>query len=156
VGIASLLIMPRSTYATMNQIKPHQLWIGNAGDCRAVSRILDKDIRAVVQLAAEESPVQLTRELISCRFPLLDGTDNDANLIDLAIGCVANLVERGIPTLVCCGAGMSRSPAIVAAALAKISHAELGESLEAVTKVHPADVSPGFWKEVCDARRSTL
>jgi hypothetical protein len=44
-------------------------------------------------------PVQLTRELISCRFPLLDGTGN--HLVDLAIRCVANLVERGIPTLVC-------------------------------------------------------
>jgi len=135
----------------MNQIKPHQLWIGNAGDCRAISRILDKDIRAVVQLAAEESPVQLTRELISCRFPLLDGTENDADLLDLAIGCVAILVERGIPTLVCCGAGMSRSPAIVAAALSRVNRSDLGKSLEAVIEVHPADVSPGFWKEVCDA-----
>jgi protein-tyrosine phosphatase len=140
----------------MNQITPHQLWIGNAGDCRAISRILDKDIRAVVQLAAEESPVQFTRELISCRFPLLDGTGNDDHLVDLAIGCVANLVERGIPTLVCCGAGMSRSPAIVAAALARINRSDLSKSLEAVMKVHPADVSPGFWNEVCDARGPTL
>ena len=138
----------------MNQIKPHQLWIGNAGDCRAISRILGNDIRAVVQLAAEESPVQLTRELISCRFPLLDGTENDADLIDLAIRCVANLVERGIPTLVCCGAGMSRSPAIVAAALSRVNHSDLGKSLEAVIKVHPADVSPGFWKEVCNSVNS--
>jgi len=138
----------------MNQIKPHQLWIGNAGDCRAISRILGNDIRAIVQLAAEEQPAVFPRELISCRFPLLDGTGNDADLIDLAARCVANLVERGVATLVCCGAGMSRSPAIVAAALSRINRSDLGKSLEAVIKVHPADVSLGFWKEVREVSNS--
>jgi protein-tyrosine phosphatase len=121
----------------MNQIKPHQLWIGNAGDCRAIGGILDMDLRAVVQLAAEESLVHLPRDLVSCRFPLLDGTGNDADLMDLAVRCVANFVERRIPTLVCCGAGMSRSPAVVAAALSRVYHSSLKESLETVIEVTP-------------------
>jgi hypothetical protein len=50
---------------------------------------------------------------------------------------------------------MSRSPAIVAAALARINRTDLGKSLQAVIKAHPTDVSPGFWKEVGDVRKSS-
>jgi protein-tyrosine phosphatase len=137
----------------MNQLKPHQLWIGHAGDARSFSDILDQGILAVVQVAAEEPSVQLPRELISFRFPLLDGTENDANLLDLTILSVANLIKRGIPTLVCCGAGMSRSPAVVAAGISIVTECPLDDSLKAVIEAHPADVSPGFWKDVC--RRAT-
>ena len=132
----------------MNQIRPHQLWIGHAGDGRSFSDVLEKGVRAVVQLAAEEPQLQLPRELISCRFPLLDGTGNDIELLDLAIHIVANFIERGIPTLVCCGAGMSRAPATVAAALSIVNQCGLEDSLRVVTASHPADVSPGLWEEV--------
>ena len=53
-----------------------------------------------------------------------------------------------IPTLVCCGAGMSRSPAIVAAALALVERAPFEDCLRRVARHHPSDVSPGLWSEV--------
>jgi hypothetical protein len=127
----------------MDKIKPYNvynLWVGHAGDCRAFRELLDKGIRAIVQLAIEEPPVEPPRELIYYRFPLLDGDGNDA--------AVAALIRRGIPTLVCCGAGMSRSPAIAAAALSVIEQIEPDECLRRVAEYLRADVSPGLWAQV--------
>ena len=135
----------------MDKIKPYSLyslWVGHAGDCRAFRELLDKGIRAIVQLAIEEPPVEPPRELIYCRFPLVDGEDNDADLLSLAIGSVAALIRRGIPTLVCCGAGMSRSPAIAAAAISMVEQVEPDECLRRVAEHLRADVSPGLWAQV--------
>ena len=104
----------------MNQIKPHPIWIGHAGDGRAFRAIFDAGIRAIVQLAVEEPPIQPPRELIYQRYPLLDGEGNDRAVLRLAIEAVAGLMEAVVPTLVCCGAGMSRSPGIAAAALSAV------------------------------------
>src|SRR4051812_35595809 len=101
----------------MNQIPPHALWTGHAGDGRDYPRLFELGIRAVIQIAAEEPPLQPPRELIYLRFPLRDGADNPDDLVSLAVAALASLVRHRVPTLVCCGAGMSRSPAVAAAAL---------------------------------------
>lgn len=132
----------------MRPIPPHALWIGHAGDGRDFRHILDAGIEAVVQLAEEEPPLQLPRELLYCRFPLIDGPGNEPKVLDLAITTVANLLERKVPTLLCCGAGMGRSPVIAAAALAQVYQEEPDECLKQVAEHHPADVLPGLWKEV--------
>lgn len=132
----------------MRQIHPHQLWIGHAGDGRSTRALLDAGICAIVQLALEEPAISVAHEFTYCRFPLLDGTGNNLTLITLAIQTVAELARDQIPTLVCCGGGMSRSPAIVAAALAILNHADLDDCLTIVTDCGSADVSPAFWQEV--------
>ncbi len=132
----------------MKQVIPYPVWLGHAGDGRAFREILDVGIRAIVQLAAEETPLQPPRDLVFLRLPLLDGTGNDPGILGLAIRSVAALIQKRIPTLVCCSAGMSRSPAIVAAALALVQQAGLDECLETVTAGRPVDVSSGLWAEV--------
>ena len=132
----------------MRQILPHYLWLGHAGDGRDFRRILDTGIQAMVQLAAEEPALVSPRDLICCRFPLVDGPGNDMKMLQLAIGMVANLLEKKIPTLVFCGAGLSRSPAILAAAMALIFKQSPDECLKQVAEHFPADVAPGFWEEV--------
>lgn len=132
----------------MNRILPYSVWIGHGGEGHDFSRILDAGIEAVVELAAEEPSFPGRRDLIACRFPLLDGTGNRPELLDLAVRTVARLIEAGVPTLVCCGGGMSRSPAIVAAALALVRHERPAECLKQVVSHHPGDVSPGLWKEI--------
>jgi hypothetical protein len=119
-----------------------------ASDGRNLQEVLDTGIRAIVQLAMEEPPLQPPRDLIFCRFPLLDGTGNDPVLLKLAIHAVATLQTNRIPTLVCCAGGMSRSPAIAAAALSAVEKKPLEECLEIVTEFYPADVLPGLWEEV--------
>ena len=134
----------------MNQIVPYQLWIGHAGDGRAFQTLFDKGITALVQLAVEEPSLESPRELVYLRFPLIDGGGNDSAVLRLAIDSVARLVRQNMPTLVCCGAGMSRSPAIAAAALSIVESVDVEICLERVLEMHPADLSTALWKEVCE------
>lgn len=135
----------------MRQIPPYALWLGNAGDGRQLKAVLDAGVKAVVQLAAEESPLPLPRDLILCRFPIVDGPGNDRKMLNLAISALANLIERRVPTLVCCGAGLSRSPAITAAALALVYQQPADDCLKKITEDVPADVAPALWLEVRDS-----
>ena len=135
----------------MNQVESCLLWIGHAADGRDWPGLFDRGIRAIVQLAIEEPPIQPPRELILYRFPLVDGEGNDPALVRLAIEGVAALIRARLPALVCCGGGMSRSPAIVAAAISSVEGMDGHESLKAVTASHPSDVSPGLWDEICRA-----
>jgi protein-tyrosine phosphatase len=132
----------------MNQIKPHPLWVGHTGEGRDFREIFDAGIEAVVQVAAEEPPPQPPREVICCHFPLVDGPGNRAALLSLAIQTVATLVKIRLPTLVICSAGVSRSPAIAAVALALAHREPVEDWLARVVRCHPSDVSPGFWIEV--------
>ncbi|MFO0924334.1 MAG: hypothetical protein U0905_17805 [Pirellulales bacterium] len=47
--------------------------------------LYDNGIRAVVDLAINEKPAELGRELICCRFPINDGDGNPDWLIAIAI-----------------------------------------------------------------------
>ena len=132
----------------MTQITPFPLWLGHAGDGRDVRAILGADIRAVVQLALEEPAIQLPRELMYCRFPLLDGAANPADLLRLAIHTLAVLLTHRTPTLVCCGAGRSRSPAIAAAALAHAHAQDPAMWLQRIREQWATDVSPGMWQDI--------
>lgn len=132
----------------MRQIFPHLLWLGNAGDGRDFRQQLDAGIKAVVQLAEEEPALQPPRDMMYFRCPLADGPGNDETYLLLTIVTIANLLERRIPTLVCCGGGMSRSPAVAAAALAMVYQEVPDEVLKKVAEHHPADVVPGLWNDV--------
>jgi len=132
----------------MNQILPYPLWIGHGGEGHDFQPIFAAGIEAVVELTAEEPAFPSIRDMITCRFPLHDGIGNRPELLVLAIRTVASLIESGIPTLVCCSGGESRSPAIVAASLALLHHEPVEECLKGVTRNHPSDVSPGLWREI--------
>src|SRR5689334_18823051 len=118
----------------MNQVPPYLLWLGHAGDGRDFQKLLDVGIAALVQLGAEDPPIQPPRDVVYARFPLIDGTGNRGDLLKLAVGTVARLLELRVPTLVCCGSGMSRSPAIAAAALSVATHEPPEPCLERVAQ----------------------
>ncbi|MEO6811536.1 MAG: protein phosphatase, partial [Isosphaeraceae bacterium] len=101
----------------MRQIPDYALWLGHVGDVRDLNGVYAAGILALVDLAVEEPPAFLTRELVYCRFPLLDGSGNPGWLLRAAIETVACLLRCNTPTLIYCGAGMSRSPAIAGAAV---------------------------------------
>lgn len=132
----------------MNQVLPHGLWLGHARHGENFQDIFAAGIRAVVYLSAEEAPVVGPRELITCRFPLLDGAGNRSELIFLAMSTVATLLKLHVPTLVCCSMGISRAPAIAAAGLALLHSLPPEECLKRVVEHHTTDISPGFWNEV--------
>lgn len=135
----------------MRQVTGRKLWLGHAGDLRDPRTLLAVGIEAVVELADSEQLAILPRELIRCRFPLSDGGNNPPWLLRLASESVAALLRAGIPTLVCCSCGLSRSVCIAAAGIAVAEGRTLDESLSAVVGSGPADISPGLLVQVRNA-----
>lgn len=135
----------------MREVLPYRLWIGTALDARDLRRLYELEIAAVIDLALEEKPATLGLEIVYCRFPLTDGAGNSPVVLRAAVDTTARLIEQQVPTLVACGAGMSRSPAIVAAALSMIDGHAPEECLAALVAGQPHDVSPLFWAEVMRA-----
>ena len=132
----------------MIRIEPYSLWLGHAGDCRETAKVLDAGVQAVVQLAIEESPAQFPRDIIFIRIPLLDGSDNSRDALRLAINVVGHLLSAGVPTLLCCSAGMSRSPAVAACAIARIEKRTPLDALDQIRNHIGTDISPGLWREL--------
>jgi hypothetical protein len=128
----------------MRQVPGRALWLGNAGDLRDARAVLAAGVAAVVELADSEPFAALPRELVRCRFPLSDGGDNPPWLVRLAAESVAALLRAGVPVLVCCSAGLSRSLCVAAGGVALAEGRPLAESLAAVVGSGPADVSPGL------------
>ena len=117
----------------MIEIHPDLLWLGNALEAREPKQLFDRGIRAVVDVALEETPATLPRSLVYCRFPLNDGGGNDKALLLQTVQTIADLLCRSVPTLIACSAGMSRSPTLAAFALA--AHLDVGpaETLERIS-----------------------
>jgi protein-tyrosine phosphatase len=132
----------------MRQIPGYPIWLGHVGDARDLRGVLSAGIQAVVDLAQSEPPLPITRDLVYYRFPLADGPGNAPWLLRAAVEAVAGLLRSRVSTLVYCGAGMSRTPCIVGAAIARVRDCPLSEGLMAVTASGPADVSPGLWADV--------
>jgi hypothetical protein len=133
----------------MRRIDGYPLWIGTARDARAIQEVLDAGIEAVVDLAVMCEPVKPTRELVYLRFPLVDGGGNPPWLICAAVHAVEGLVRLGVPTLVACDGGMSRS--VVVAATVMWFRKPIGSPDEMLRKVAasgPADVHPALWADV--------
>jgi predicted protein tyrosine phosphatase len=137
----------------MREIEPGRLWIGNAVEARDLRRVLDLGVQAIVDLAMQELPLPVTRELVYLRIPIVDG-GNDAWRLAIAIDAVVKLLRSEIPTLVFCSAGMSRSPAIVAAALSLVRCRPADEVLQEIAAQMPHDVSPLLWRDALAAADS--
>jgi protein-tyrosine phosphatase len=135
----------------MRQIASYPLWIGHSGDARNLQVLLDVGIEAIVDLAMSEPPIAVTRELIYCRFPLLDASGNHPRLLRVAAETVARFINAQIPTLVFCGAGLSRSPCIAAAGFALALDRPADDCLRMVTADGARDVSPQLWHDVTTA-----
>ena len=132
----------------MRRIGNRALWIGPALNAAGLQTIHDHGIEAVVDLAINEPIPQLTRELIYCRFPIVDGSGNRPELLRMAVMTTADLIRSGTPTLVFCSAGMSRSPAIASAALAVASGRSPEDCLIEVFASGPRDLSAPLWRDL--------
>lgn len=132
----------------MREVIPKVLWIGAAIDSRDVKRVLAAGISVVIDLAIEEPPILFPRDIVYCRFPLLDGEGNSTVILRAAIETAANFVLAEQPTLVACSGGMSRSPSIVAAVVAKVQSISLEAALQYVAATGPCDLCPSLWSDV--------
>jgi len=73
----------------MRRVPGSSLWLGHVGDARDLGVLIESGIEAVVDLAHEEPPLSVSRELAYCRFPLVDGPGNPPWLLRAAIETVA-------------------------------------------------------------------
>jgi protein-tyrosine phosphatase len=134
----------------IREIYSDRLFLGNAMDARDLRLLYDHRLFAVVDLAVDEPPAQLSRDMVYCRFPLNDGGGNANEIIDAAIRSIVALVDSQIRTLVACSAGMSRSLAIAAAALAMHTGKTPDVCLTSIAASGPHDVSPILWSQVIE------
>lgn len=132
----------------MRIIDQTPLFIGHAGDIRDLGALHAADIRIVVDLAAEEPPAVLSRDLVYCRFPLVDGGDNPDWLLRLAVETVADAIRNNVPCLVGCSAGLSRTPAITVFGLARGRSLSIEEALQRVSEAGPVSIAPGLWEQL--------
>jgi len=138
----------------MHRLESRNLWLGHVGDLANVRIVLNAGICAIVDLALNEPVPKLPRDIVYCRFPLVDGAGNDPWILLSAIKMVAGFLKLEVPTLVTCSAGLSRSPAIAAAALSSITRHSPEDCLRQISEAVAHDVNPGFWNEVVGVCRS--
>jgi hypothetical protein len=132
----------------MRHISDYPLWLGHAGDARDKHELMRLGIGAVVDLAVEEPPAVAGHEMVYCRFPLIDGAENPPWLLRAAIDMATTLLRQKVPTLIACGGGVSRSPAIAAAALVKLGRPSLQDALLYLAGFGHCDVSAGLLQDV--------
>lgn len=133
----------------MRRVGERPLWVGTARDARDMRAVHDAGIEAVVDLAVEEEPVRPTRELVYLRFPLHDGGGNPVWLVMAAATTIADLLRLEVPTLVACGGGMSRSPAVAALGLCFEAYGRAPDMyLRRVQQHAPSDVHPALWNDI--------
>ena len=132
----------------MREVLPNRLYIGNAMDARDVRLLFERQISAVVDLALNETPAQLSHEMVYCRVPITDGDENSDVVIETAFRTIILLLEFDFRILVACSAGMSRSPAIAAAAIALFTTCHPKDCLLTIMKESSHDVSPALWESV--------
>jgi len=132
----------------MVELHPNSLWLGNMFDARDPSALFENEIQAVVDLAYEEKPAQLPRQLIYCRYPLIDGGGNDESVLLHAIQCVLGFLNSETKMLVACSAGMSRSPTVAAFALAAFLKTKPTEVIEKVSQLKGLEINGELWNNV--------
>lgn len=146
--IESYFFVPSRQPRIMDQITPHSLWIGSAGDLQDVRPLYEAGIQAIVQVAYEELLPPLPRGFVVCRFPILDGEGNDPHILHLALQTLTGMLETKFATLVCCQAGTSRSPALAAAALACSTGEPLSVWLTRIATCWAVGIHPGLRREI--------
>ena len=132
----------------MHEIHPDMLWLGHSLDIREPRPLFEAGITAVVDVAFEEPPAQLPRQLVYCRFPLNDGGGNDPKILLQAVQTLIDLMAAGNPTIVACSAGMSRSPTIAAFALAALLSQDPDEVITRIAEIKSLELKPVLWNDV--------
>ncbi|TWU50732.1 Dual specificity phosphatase, catalytic domain [Rubripirellula tenax] len=132
----------------MHELHPNLLWLGHAFDVREPRPLFDAGITAVVDVAFEEPPAQLPRQLLYLRFPLNDGGGNEPSVLRFAVQSLVDLLHSETRTIVACSAGMSRSPTIAAYALACHLDITPEVALERIAAIKSLEIKGQLWSDV--------
>jgi len=132
----------------MHEIHPNLLWIGHALDVRESRPLFDAGITAVVDVAYEEPPSQIPRQLTYCRFPINDGGGNDPTILRQTLLAATDLLRSGTRTIIACSAGMSRSPTVAAFALAYHLSKNSDDVIAEIADIKSLELKPELWADM--------
>ena len=135
----------------MHEIHSNLLWIGHALDVREPRALFDAGITAVIDVAYEELPAQLPRQLTYCRFPLNDGGGNDPSTLLQTLRTATDLLHSKTRTIIACSAGMSRSPTLAAFALAYYLSETPDDVIARIANIKSLELKPELWAEMLTA-----
>lgn len=139
----------------MTEILPSLIWLANGLEVRDLELIGEMQIDAIVDLAYEEPPIASLKSRLTFRVPLIDGEGNNRTHIRLAVLTTTELIRSKTPFVIACSAGISRSPAILAAGLAMVDHCTVEEKLEFIKAKKRIGVSQAFLSDVQSAMLSS-
>ncbi|MFP9191207.1 dual specificity protein phosphatase family protein [Natrialbaceae archaeon A-CW1-1] len=117
------------------------LYIGGLREAGRPSTYSDNDITAVLNLCSLDPVRAYPEYLIIARQPLIDGEQNKLDDFELAVEQLFELLNREEQVFVHCGAGVSRSCAVTATALAYEYGTCIDDAVERIAQKKP-DVNP--------------
>lgn len=132
----------------MHQIYPNLLWIGHAFDVREPQPLFDAGITTVIDVAYEEPPAQIPRQLTYCRFPLNDGGGNDPKLLLQVLRTTTDFLNSESRTIIACSAGMSRSPTVAAFALAYHLSQDPDDVIARIGAIKSLELKNELWNDL--------
>lgn len=132
----------------MYELHSELLWFGNAIEIREPAGLFEVGVQAVIDVAFEEKPSLLPRQLIYCRFPIVDGGGNDEEVLRVAVRTTVDLISSGTKTIVACSAGMSRGPMIATFALAAFNSESPKRIIQAIAEKRALEVNGKLWNQL--------
>ena len=131
---------------SISTISAGRLYLGNLAAARD-RELLDRlHIGVIINAAAEIPPADLPGVVVH-HIPLVDSPNQDVvpELFQLVFDIIDDALDRGIPVLVHCAAGRSRSPLLVVAYLLHAYGLSVDEALRYVGKSRPEiNINLGF------------
>lgn len=130
---------------TLTNIK-NNIYLGDSDAARNTETLNQKNINTVItlntDLVADQAEMNKRKYQM---YALLDSGKNPQEQVDAAVFQTAGEIESGENFLIHCGAGMNRSPAILAAALALVEEEKFAEKLNEIKDRHePTQLSTGI------------
>ena len=138
----------------MLKVPDTNLWVANASDLRDIATVLNAGVTAIVDLAIEEPVPAIPRTLNYCRFVLTDDGENDPGILRTTILTTTEFLIGDHHVAIGCSAGVSRSIAIAAAAVSRVSGQTPREALEVISNVKHPDINPALWNQILQVLRT--
>lgn len=132
----------------MIRVPESRLLLGTSEDLKDIRTVLGEGISAIIDLGIEEPVPLLPRATNYCRLTLSDDGENDPATVAAAIRMAATFLAGDHDVLICCHAGLSRSPSVAAAALAITRGQSASHALCMLGGLKRTDVSAAFWNQV--------
>lgn len=117
------------------------LFVGTVADAGDKALLREHEITSIVSLTHAEPDGGFPSDLPVKSVPMRDGPRNDLQRFDQAVTHVRSCLKTGDNLLVHCSAGASRSPAVVATALALYNEIGLEAAFEQIA-THRNAVDP--------------